>query len=274
MLNTEILIEEEGTIFINKDIFDINYMLETYPFRDEQLNQMITHSIDIKENKAPKKMLLKGGFATGKTSTMKLYFKRIEKEYSNVICTYINCQIMDSENEIFNEIYQNLFNYETKQGSHTKWLYTKIVNKLRKEKKILILGLDDIDSIKNKKELNNLLSKILRVNEAYKDVQIGLIMAGNPIFQLKLDPKVSTVFNKVSIPFPNYSKNQIRYILKLRCQEGFYQGVISEEVLENVVDKTFDEGNLRTGITLLCIAGENAEENNSMKILKKHLELD
>ena len=40
-----------------------------------------------------------------------------------------------------------------------------------------------------------------------------------------------------------------------------------------MVQKTFDEGNLRYGILLLGAAGNNAERENCNKIYRRHLQL-
>ena len=67
------IIEEEGTIFKNRDVFDLEYIPDDFEFRDSQLNTMILNSKKIKYCKAPNNMLLKGPNSTGKTSTVKKY---------------------------------------------------------------------------------------------------------------------------------------------------------------------------------------------------------
>lgn len=268
------IIEQEGTIFLNSEIFKINYLLNEYPFREGQYKEMLAYSKEVKNGKAPKNMLLKGTFATGKTSILKLYLRTMKDDYPNIIISYINCNINRTENEIFNKIYESIFDLHKKQGSHTKWLYNKCFRKLETSNKTLILGLDDIEGIKNKIELNNLFSKLLRVKELYPKVKISLIIVGHTNIELNLENKVKTVMVSLPIEFPSYNKEQIYQILKSRCEIGFYPGVISEEILKLVVDETYDRGNLRDGINILGAAGACAEIDNSSKILKKHLKLN
>jgi cell division control protein 6 len=266
-------IEEEGTIFLNSDVFNLDYVPDTYPFRDEQLNQMASYSKDITHGKAPKTMLLKGGYATGKTSTLKNFFKLLNQGFPNVICVYVHCQFINTEHEILIEIFNHIFDFNAKSGTNTKYLFNKIIKKLKDDNIILVIGLDEYDSLKNSSELNKVLFKFLRVKEKFDNVEIGLIVVGSSVLALKLEDSVKTIFKRIPINFPTYSKQQLYYILKLRCQEGFYPGVISEDILLEVVQRTYDEGNLRYGILLLGAAGNNAERENSNKILKKHLNL-
>lgn len=267
------IIEEEGTIFLNRDVFNTDYIPEIYPFRDEQLNQMAYNSRDLVNGKAPKTMLLKGGFATGKTSTLKNYFKMLNQGLHNVICIYIHCQFSNTEHEILAEIFDTLFDFKCKPGTNTKYLFNKIIKKLKDENIVLLLGLDEYDSLKNSHELNNVLYKFLRAKEKYETVEIGLIIVGSSVLALRLEDSVYTIFKRIPINFYNYDKHQLYYILKLRCQEGFYPGVINEDVLNEVVNRTYDEGNLRYGILLLGAAGDNAEIENCNHIKKRHLKL-
>ena len=103
------IIEQEGTIFLNSEIFKINYLLNEYPFREGQYKEMLAYSKEVKNGKAPKNMLLKGTFATGKTSILKLYLRTMKEDYPNIIISYINCNINRTENEIFNKIYESIF---------------------------------------------------------------------------------------------------------------------------------------------------------------------
>lgn len=267
------IIEEEGTIFLNRDVFNLDYIPERYPFRDEQLQEMASNSKDLINGKAPKTMLLKGGYATGKTSTLKNFFNMINEGFPNVKCIYIQCQFSNTEHDILGEIFNTIFDYKAKTGTNTKFLFDKIVKKLKDEDLILVLGFDEFDSLKNSHELNNVLYKFLRVNEKFDSVQIGILIVGSSVLALRLEDSVHTIFKRIPINFPNYNREQLYYILKLRCQEGFYPGVISEDILLKVVQETYEEGNLRYGILLLGAAGNNAERENSKEIQMRHLKL-
>lgn len=88
---------------------------------------------------------------------------------------------------------------------------------------------------------------------------------------LILNPSVDTIFNRIPILFNQYSLKQMYNILKDRCTYGFYNGVISDELIHEVAERSYDCGNLRYGINLLSSAGQKAEVLGSSKILENYL---
>ena len=91
------LIEEEGSIFKNREVFTTEYIPEFYQYRNHQLDTMAFHSRRVEHNRAPYHMLLKGRNATGKTSTLKRYFQLISERFPNVFTVYINCRLHRTE---------------------------------------------------------------------------------------------------------------------------------------------------------------------------------
>ena len=81
-----------------------------------------------------------------------------------------------------------------------------------KEKLILIVALDDFDSIKNRNELNKALYNLLRVHEVQENIQISIFSVSNK-GDLLIDPVVQTIFNRAEIRFRNYSIEEITEIL-------------------------------------------------------------
>lgn len=61
MHNLKNIIEEEGTIFLDDEIFTLEYVPEEYEHRTNQLKSMAIHSKNIKHGLNPKTLSLKGG---------------------------------------------------------------------------------------------------------------------------------------------------------------------------------------------------------------------
>lgn len=87
-----------------------------------------------------------------------------------------------------------------------------------------------------------------------------------------LAPAVETIFNRIPIVFDQYSLEQMYYILDDRCTYGFYRGVISDELIRVVANKSYNRGNLRYGIKLLSSAGQKAEVFGNGKIIRNFLD--
>lgn len=259
------IIEEEGTIFKNRDVFNIDYVPEIYKFRDYQLESMIAYSKKLKFNKAPSNMYLKGNNATGKTSTLKKYFEIINSYFDNVITIHINCQIYTTEYRIYSKIYKRIFNKPIANLNSVDF-HDEIMNYLIERKKILIIALDDYEVLKNSIELNKTLYSLLRAHETYPEVQIAIITITSKKENIYLNLNVSTLFLPIEIKFPHYRKDEIKSILTQRVELGFYPGVINENYLKKLINKTYFKGNIRYGIKKLEEDGLNAEFNGKTHI--------
>src|SRR3989344_4407647 len=66
------------------------------------------------------------------------------------------------------------------------------------------------------------------------------------------------------LEFNAYKYNEIEAILEERKKFAFYEGVLKEETFAPIVEKCFEEEDIRTGLYLLKEAG-NAAENRSSK---------
>jgi cell division control protein 6 len=263
---------EYGSIFKNREVFTMEYTPDIYKYRDSQLIKMAVYSKEVDNGVPPQNMRLMGGISTGKTSTTMKYFSLMEERFNNVICVHVNCQINTTEYKIFSKIYKKLFGKQISVSRLSKFnIYDEVMEYIVKNEKVLIIALDDYNYMKTGQELNRTLYNLLRAHESYFGAKISILTIENINDNIIIDSQVSTMFHPIEIEFNNYDRYAIHDILKNRCQSGFYHNVISERVLNNVVDRTLDKGDLRYGIKLLSKAGEKAEKENSLNILNKHI---
>jgi len=274
------IIEEEGTIFQNREVFSLDYIPENYKFRDVQLKRMAVYSKDIKEGKAPTNLLLTGTYGTGKTTTLKKFFELIEKKYPYVKTAHVNCGIHRTEYIVLTKIYKELFGKSHKiDGLSSFSIYEAIIKKIVNDDYILIIALDDYNFLKISNEFNKLLHTMLRAGETsrreYKlkeAPQIGIFIISSQSQNILLNRNIAPVFHPVTINFPNYQLHQIHYILNERAKIGFYEGTVNETIIKEVSKKTYEAGDLRFGIDLLLKIGIIAEQEGSYEIELKHLD--
>lgn len=266
-----IINEGESPVFLNREVFEMDYIPDIYKYRDEQLGKMAMYCNSIPDNIAPKNLQLYGGNATGKTTTLKQFFNMLNEAFPNVETVYINCQLFNTENAVYGKIFNQLYGMKgTITGKTNSLLFSKITERLKKENKILIIGLDDFDSFRSLDGLNKMLYNFLRIHEAEDGIQISVFTVSNKD-DLMLAPAVETIFNRVPILFDQYSLEQMYHILNDRCRYGFYPGVISDELIRVVAERSYNRGNLRYGIRLLSSAGQKAEVFGDGKIIRNFL---
>ncbi|BAW30846.1 ORC1-type DNA replication protein [Methanothermobacter sp. MT-2] len=146
------------------------------------------------------------------------------------------------------------------------------MHKLAAEDKALIVALDDVNHLFHDKNANRIFYDILRAYEAFDNVRTGIFAVLSDIeFRYALDKNVDSVFIPQEIIFPPYSYDEIYDILMDRTRIGFYDGVISNEIVEEIAALAFETGDLRYGINLLRVCGNLAEAEASPRIKKEHL---
>lgn len=215
-----------------------------------------------------------GSCATGKTTAIKKIFEMVENNSEKVVCCYINCQLNTTRFGIFSQIYQKIFgHYPPETGVPFSRIYQKIMLNMVSENKALVVALDDVNYLFHSKNANKIFYDILRAHEAFPGARTGVFAILSDIeFRYALDKNVNSVFIPQEIIFQPYTRNELFSILKERTKMGFYPEVISDDILDEIVEKTLESGDLRVGIDLLRVCGNLAESEASRTINEKHLE--
>jgi cell division control protein 6 len=135
------------------------------------------------------------------------------------------------------------------------------------------LALDDVNYLFQSNNANKLFYDILRAYEEYSGVKCAIFAILSDLeFKYAFDKNVNTVFIPQEITFPPYSYSEVEDILRDRVNAGFFPGVLSDDILEQIAMYTFDNGDLRTGINLLRSCGNIAEANASREITQEHFD--
>jgi cell division control protein 6 len=269
----DILLHDE-TIFKNINAFDPDYLPENYQYRDSQMEALAVCIRPALKKGRPSNAVVLGSCATGKTTAMKKIFEMVERSSERVICCYINCQLHTTRFGIFSQIYQRIFgHYPPETGVPFSRIYQKIMQHIVSEKKALVVALDDVNYLFHSKNANKIFYDILRAHEVFPGARTGVFGILSDIeFRHALDKNVNSIFIPQEIIFQPYLREEIFNILKERTLLGFYPEVISDKILEEIVDKTSQSGDLRVGIDLLRVCGNLAESEASRTINEKHLD--
>ena len=264
---SDILLWEE-TIFRDRDLFELDHLPEHFLHRESQMNSLKFCIRPALQGGRPVNALCLGPPGTGKTTAIFKLFEEIEAHTSQVIPIHINCQMDSTRYSVFYQIYRKVFDHAPpSSGISFKRIFEKIAQEAAAKDRVLVVALDDINYLFHEKEVDHVLYSLLRAHETFPGARMAVIGVMSELsLNYVLDPRVVSVFQPEEIAFPLYSRQEIRDILSRRVQMGFYPGVMSEEVLEEVVDCTERSGDLRVGIDLLKRSGLSAEKRASKSI--------
>ncbi len=268
----DILMGDE-TLFQNINAFNPDYMPENFNFRDAQMEGMAMCIRPAIQGGRPTNSVIMGSCATGKTTALKKVFELVERTSDKVVCCYINCQLHTTRFGIFSQIHKKLFGHQPPEtGVPFSRVYEKVMKYLASENKALVVAFDDVNYLFQTQHANKIFYDILRAYEEFEGVRTGIFAILSDLeFRYALDKNVNTVFIPQDITFQPYTYSEIFSILSDRAKAGFYPGVISDEVIEEIANHTIELGDLRVGIDLLRVCGNIAEANASRAITLEHV---
>ena len=264
----DILLHDE-TIFKDVRVFNSDYLPEEFKLRQSQMEEMAFSLRPALHGGKPSNNILLGPPATGKTAAIKKLFEMAQLDCEDdIICVYVNCQLHSTKFGIFSQIYKKIFGHNPPEtGVPFARIYNKIMNELYDTDKALIVALDDINHLFHGNIISQIFYDILRAHESYEGVRTGIFAVLSDVeFRFILDKNVGSIFNAAEINFKPYTYEETYNILKERVNLGFYPNVISNDLLEEITTYTFENGDLRLGIDLLRISGNNAEVRASRRI--------
>lgn len=265
---SDILLHDE-TIFKDMSVFNSDYIPENFKLRQPQMEEMALSLRPALLKGKPTNNLILGPPATGKTTAIKKLFEMAEYDCGDdLICVYVNCQLHSTKFDIFSQIHKKIFGHTPPEtGVPFARVYNKIMTELYDSDKALIVALDDINHLFQANTISKVFYEILRAYESYEGVRTGIFAVLSDVeFRHVLDNNVGSIFNANEINFNPYSYEETYQILKERTKLGFFPDVISDDLIEQITDYTYECGDIRLGIDLLRVSGNNAEVNASRQI--------
>jgi len=253
----------DETLFRDPEVLEIDYVPEQFEFRDAQMRELAFQIRPGLRGGRPLNTVCKGLPGTGKTTSIRKLFTEIEETTKKLVPVYINCQIDNTKFAIISQIYKKLSGHlPPSSGTSFKQVFDAVARMLVKDEIVLLVALDDANYLLYENEINKVLYTLLRSHETYEGTRIGVIVIVSDLdvdLTRAVDARVASVFRPTEIYFPPYDNTEIQEIMKARVVQGLFQGVLSEELLNLVVEQTLKSGDLRVGIDLLKRAALSAE---------------
>ena len=253
----------DESLFRDPEVFEIDYVPDQFEFRETQMRELAFQIRPGLRGGRPLNTICKGLPGTGKTTSIKKLFTEIEDNTIKLVPVYINCQIDNTKFAVFSQIYKKLSGHlPPASGTSFKQVLEAIANILLKEEIVLLVALDDANYLLYEDEINRVLYTLLRTHETYEGTRIGVIVIISDMdvdLSRAVDARVASVFRPTELYFPPYGNAEVREIIQARVIQGFFSGVISDELLDIVVEQTQKAGDIRVGIDLLKRAALSAE---------------
>lgn len=263
-------------VFRDKDILHPDYVPETLPHREAEIRRLAEIFVVALEGQRPSNALLYGLTGTGKTAVAKYVAKKLTEKAGGIGAkleyAYVNTRKVDTTYRVISSIASSLGLRVPPTGIAISEVYRRYINALESWGGLHIVILDEIDYYV-KREGDDLLYKLVRINEELDSARVAIIGITNDInFVESLDPRVRSSLGEVEIVFSPYNAEQLFDILKQRAEKAFQPGAIDDSVISYCAALAAREhGDARRALDLLRVAGEIAEREGSARVTVEHV---
>ncbi|MEM3237096.1 MAG: AAA family ATPase, partial [Candidatus Micrarchaeaceae archaeon] len=263
---------KESKIFVNREALSPHFIPETLLFRDKQIDSIIKALLPALKGSRGRNIFIYGKTGTGKTSCIKNIISKINSSPSvKAKISYINCRIYNSRYRVLNKIVADNMPTYAKRGYGIVDIYEKIISWIEEDGKILIVVLDEIDTVK---DLDDLIYTLSRANSDIKSGGITMIGISNRIsFKDQLDPRSLSTLDETEIVFPPYNSNELAAIMQQRLAIATKPNVVENAAVNLAAAIAAGEsGDARLALKILAKACELSEEEGLAKVTTREVE--
>jgi len=263
----------------NREILRPSYIPDELPHRQNEINQLAQITVTALKGERPSNVLIFGKTGTGKTAVVKYLgneIKKADSELKQVTFLYINCEVVDTQYGVLQNIGNQFIQEFNDRIPFTGWSTERVYNILREKidetKQVIIIVLDEIDKLVYKSG-DDVLYHLSKINDDLMNARVSLIGISNDLkFTEFLDPRVKSRLGEEKLVFPPYNAEQLQDILNQRAKMAFDEHVLEQAVIPLCAALAAQEhGDARRALDLLRIAAETAERNNDDHITEAHV---
>ncbi|MBN4049122.1 orc1/cdc6 family replication initiation protein [archaeon AH-315-M20] len=268
------------SLFIDRNVLLSSYKPENILHRDKEVKQVASILAPALKQEKPSNIFIYGNTGTGKTLTTKHITNNMEQIASDrnirLKIIYSNCKlkkVADTEYRLIAHLSSFFGRSIPPTGLPTDEVYKIFYDSVEREKKTLLIVLDEIDQL-IKKTGDNVLYNLTRINEDLKNSQISIIgISNNTTFMENIDARVKSSLSEEDVFFSPYNALEMQNILKERASKAFRKNVVGSGVIEKCAAYAAREhGDARKAIDLLRVSGEIAERTKSKTISLDHID--
>ncbi len=257
-----------NSVFKNKSVLDHNYIPPELQARAQELRQLARayQTFTKKEETFAVHLVIIGESSTGKTLVAKFFCNRLMK-YAKSIgiqinALYYNCFSHNTVASILQDVArQHGFNG---RGLSNLDILAILKIQLKRSGQKLILIIDEANIPKPEKVGGLIQSTSANGLSGNSQISIMLIARLSHVWKL-LDSRIAGVLTKKFV-FEKYTENEIKDILSHRIKLGLKNHVVSNGILEEIVQIATSRKNLHHALAILRSAGEMVDEMGAPQI--------
>lgn len=252
-------------------------MPEILPHREKEIKDLAAVLVPALRGETPSNVFIYGKTGTGKTAVAKFVGKELlkkgEETGKNVKFIYINCEVVDTQYRILQNIANHFIDEWNEHIPFTGWptdeVFSKVKSMMDKEKCVTVIVLDEIDKLKGDEALYSLS----RINSDLENARVSVIGVSNDLkFTEFLDPRVKSSLGEENMIFYPYDAEQLQDILRDRVETALKPDTLEGDVIPLCAALSAQEhGDARRALDLLRVSAELAERSKSPKITRNYV---
>ena len=190
------LLQSNG-LFTNREAMRPTYMPNVLPHREKEIDGLASVLVPALRQETPSNVFIYGKTGTGKTAVTKFVgrelVKKGEETKRKVNFIYINCEVVDTQYRLLQNIANHFINDWSERIPFTGWptdeVYAKLKRMIEKEGGVTVIILDEVDKLKGDEALYNLS----RINSDLTNAKVSIVGLSNDLkFTEFLDPRVKS----------------------------------------------------------------------------------
>jgi archaeal cell division control protein 6 len=272
------LLKSDG-LFVDREAMRPSYMPDILPHREEQINELASILVPALRGETPSNVFMYGKTGTGKTIVTKYVGEELLKKGTevgkHVNFVYINCEVVDTQYRLLQNIANHFINEWSERIPFTGWptdeVFAKLQKMIDKTGGVTVIILDEIDKLKGDEALYNLS----RINTQLSKAKVSIVGISNDLkFTEFLDPRVKSSLGEENLIFPPYDASQLQDILRQRVEIALKPSSIDDDVIPLCSALAAQEhGDARRALDLLRMSAELADRQGVIKVTKKFVRI-
>lgn len=227
------MFEKASSIIKDPSRFEYDYVPKNLVNRQDQMHDLEVLFRPLVEYDRTCNAFLMGPVGTGKTVTAKRFCQDM-KDYCAgrgmaLDIIYINCRNNSSENSVILNLIRYFDKGYPERGFSVEDMARVLKNHLVKNKKPLVVILDEVDVLL-KKSTVDIIYQITRLSDdTSKPAPVSIILISQQSIYSMMDDATASTFRRTTmVRFDRYSREELRQIAKERAEEALLPGKVGD----------------------------------------------